>query len=260
MKKKLLLIALVVVVLLVVGTVIGATFLGSIVKKGVETVGPQLTKTELKLDSARVSVLSGSGSLHGLVVGNPEGFKTPAAIKAGAIRLGVRPGSVFADKVHVTHLRVEAADITFEMSGLNVKANNLSRILENVQTAVGSADAKAPADPKAQAPAKKLQVDDLLISGAKVHVSSTALGGKSATLPLPDIHLTDLGKGSDGLTAADLTERVLKEVVHGAIKVAEKAVVELGKGATEAIKSIGEGAGEGVKKATEGLKDLFRKK
>ena len=62
-----------------------------LVKKGVEKVGPQITKTEMKLDKVSISILSGSGALHGFTLGNPEGYKTPSAIKFGEASVGVRP-------------------------------------------------------------------------------------------------------------------------------------------------------------------------
>src|SRR5262245_58356335 len=127
MKKALIRIIIGVVVLLVLAVAISIFYLGAIVKKGVERVGPQLTKTEVKLDVATLSVFSGSGSIKGLFIGNPEGFTTPSAIKVGSIKMGVEPKSVFSDKVHVTQINVEQPEITFEGS-LGSK-NNLSKIL-----------------------------------------------------------------------------------------------------------------------------------
>src|SRR5262245_18686030 len=110
MKKLIVRFILVLVVLLIVAVGVSIYFLGSIVKKGVETVGPQITKTEIKLDGATLSLLSGSGKLKGLFVGNPQGFKTPSAIKVGSVSVGVAPGSVLSDKVHVKEVRVEAPE------------------------------------------------------------------------------------------------------------------------------------------------------
>ena len=105
-------------------------------------------------------------------------------------------------------------------------------------------------------------MDDFVISGGKINLSIDAgpLGGKSATVPLPEIHLTNLGSGPDGITAADLTAKVLKELLQAAIPAAEKAVVNLGKGATDAVKEAGKAATEEVGKATKGIGDLFKKK
>jgi len=256
MKKLIIRVVLVVVVLLVVAIGVSVYCLGSIVKKGVETVGPQITGTEIKLDSATLSLLSGSGRLKGLFVGNPEGFKTASAIKVGAVSLGVAPRSVFSDKVHVKEVRVEAPEITFE-GGL--KGNNLSRLLDNVQAATGGSE-KTGAASQSKAASKKLQVDDFVISGGKINLSVDAgpLGAKSATVSLPEIHLTELGQDANGITAAELTQRVLKEILQKAIPAAEKAVVDLG--ATGVVKDAGKAATERVEKATKGIGDLFKKK
>src|SRR5690348_83104 len=106
MKRRLVGIALL-LVLLAVGAIVVASFsVGSIIKKGVETAGPKITKVTVKLESASLAVLSGSGELRGLLVGNPEGFKTPSAIQIGSIAVTVSPRSVFSDKVVVHSIAV----------------------------------------------------------------------------------------------------------------------------------------------------------
>ena len=254
MKKLMIRAVIAVLVLLVVAVGLSIYFLGSIVKKGVETVGPQITGTEIKLDSATLSLLSGSGKLKGLLVGNPQGFKSPSAIKVGSVSVGVAPGSLLSGKVHVKEVRVEAPEITFE-GGL--KGNNLGKLLDNVQAATGGSEKTAT--PENKAASRKLQVDDFVITGGRINLSVdlSVLGGKSATVPLPEIHLTNLGSGPDGITAGDLTAKVLKELLQAAIPAAEKAVANLGKGATGVLKDAGKGATE---KAAKSIGDLFKKK
>lgn len=265
MKKIILIGAAIAAVGLIALVVILTLSLGSIIKKGVETVGPQLTKTEMKLDSASVSVLSGTGALKGFMLGNPEGYKTPAAIKFGEASVGVRPGSVLSDKIHVTHVRVVAPEITFE--GTLGTKNNLSKILENVEATTGGADTGTkPADKPKTEPAgkgadKKLQVDDFLISGAKVNVSMTMLGGKSLTVTIPDIHFADLGTGPEGITVGELTKKVMSQINAETLKAVEKAVADLGKQATDIIKSVaGKDGTNGLDKAAKGISELLKKK
>ncbi len=50
------------------------------------------------------------------------------------------------------------------------------------------------------------------------------------TLSLPDIHLTDLGTNSDGITPADLTRVVLKAVTTATVKAVSASASDLGKG------------------------------
>ena len=265
MKKIVLIVAAIAAVCLIALVVILTLSLGSIIKKGVETVGPQITKTEMKLAGASVSVLSGSGALKGFVLGNPEGYKTSAAIKFGEASVGVRPGSVLSDKMHVTHVRIVAPEITFE--GTLGTKNNLSKIMENVEAATGGADAgtktadKPKTEPAGRGASKKLQVDDFLISGAKVNVSMTMLGGKALIVTIPDIHFTALGTGPEGITAGELTKKVLSQITTETLKAVEKAVTDLGKQATDIIKAAtGKDATNSLDKAAKGIGDLFKKK
>jgi len=282
MKKKLFITGGVIFVLLIAAVLVVGMSLGSIIKRGVERVGPTITKTEVKLGSADLSILSGSGTLKGFLLGNPEGYKTPSAIKAGSLSVGVQPRSLFADKVHVTHVRVEGAEITFE--GTLGTANNLSKLLDNVK---GASNAARPAEkpvekprtpaektadrpatePKSSGASKKLQVDEFTLTGAKLNLSMTLLGGKALTVPLPEIKWTGLGTGPEGITAAELTEQVLERVTLESFKAVEKAMVDLGKNATDiATKSAKDALDKATKggtgtldKATKNLGDLFKK-
>jgi uncharacterized protein involved in outer membrane biogenesis len=256
MKKRLFQFAVVVVVLLVAAVVVVTFSLDRIIKAGVETVGPQVAKVQIKLDGVHLSLLSGAGDIKGLVVGNPDGFKTESAIKVGSVHVGVNPGSVLSDKIVIRSIRVEAPEITFE-GGL--KGNNLSKILANIDSTIGGSGGGTGAGTGGGSQ-KKLQVDEFVIAGGKINIAVPGLGGKSATVPLPDIHLTDLGKGGDGITAADLSKRVIGAILEGSTKAVGSVLGELGKGAAEAAASAGKTAVESAEKGIKGIGDLFKKK
>src|SRR5271154_396372 len=116
-------------VLVVAAAIVAGFFLNPIMKKSVETVGPEITKTAITLDAVDLSLLTGSAKVKGLVVGNPEGYKTPQAISVGTISVSVNPFSVLSGKIVVRSVIVESPEITFE-GGLS--GNNLSKILDNV--------------------------------------------------------------------------------------------------------------------------------
>jgi len=255
MKKLIIRILIGLVVLVIVVVVAISLFLDSAIKKGVETIGPQIAKVDIKLHSVSLSLLSGSAKIKGLVVGNPEGYETPNAISVGSASVSVIPGSLFSDKIIVKSIRVEAPEITYE-GGL-VGGNNLNKILENVNAAMdGDAGKETPPDEGGK-PSKKLQVDELLITGAQVKVSLKGTGGFAAPVPLPDIRFTNLGQGPDGITPAELTQKVIAEVTADAVKAAAGAVTDIGKGALE---SAGKGATESVEKTTKSITDIFKKK
>jgi hypothetical protein len=208
-------------------------------------------------------LFTGSASVKGLVVGNPEGYQAPQAISIGLAEVGVNPFSVLSDKIVVRSVRVESPEITFE-GGLG--GDNLSKIMDNVN-AVAKAGGPPSANTNAIAraggkPGKKIEVDDFLITGAKVHGTLALFGGKNVTIPfltLPDIHLTNLGKGGDGLTPTDLTHAVLKAIITAAVKAVSDASLSLGKGGENLGKEAGNAAGEGVDKIKKGIGGLFGK-
>jgi len=254
MKKIVFRILIVAVVLLLAVFIVAGMFLDSIVKKSVETAGPAITKVDVRLEGVSLSVFSGKGTIKGLFLGNPTGYKTPSAIRVGEATVRLKPGSLMSNKIVVESVSIVAPDITIE-GGL--KDNNLTKILENVQSFSGATTNAAQTG--AEKPAQKIQVNDLVITGGRVNVSLGLLGGKSMTVPLPEIHLTGLGKDSDGITPVELAQTVMKSVIEGALSGATKAVSNIGGGVLDATKSLGGGAREGADKITKGIGGLFKK-
>ena len=255
MKKLLVRILIGVVVLLVLAVVGIGIFLDGIAKRGIETVGPQITKVSVKLDGIDLSPLSGGGTVKGLVVGNPEGFTTPQAISVGSATLSLKPMSLLADKLVIRKIEVIAPEITFEGG---FKGNNLSQILANVNEAAGGTGDTT--EETEEAATRKLQVDDFLIRDAKLHVSITGMGGKTFPVALPPIHIENLGQGQDGITTAELVRLVLSEVEKYAVQAAEKGLAELGASAGELRKGLEEAAGTNAAAIGSKIGELLKKK
>jgi hypothetical protein len=252
---KVLVVLFALAVLAVVGVVLS---LDSIIKSGVERVGPHVTKVEVKLDGVNLLLFAGKGSLKGLIVGNPEGYKTPSAIKVGKATMTIDTGSVLKEKAIIRSINLEAPEITLEG---NLGGNNLTKILANIQ-AFTAAEKTQPATTPEGKPQKKIQVDEFVITGAKVNLSldMSMIGGKNLTVPIPDIRLTDLGKGENGITPAELSERVMKEVLAQTTVAATKAVADLGKVGLDAAKGLSKDAVGEAEKKVKGIGDLFKKK
>jgi uncharacterized protein involved in outer membrane biogenesis len=258
MKKFLLWTGIGILLLLTIVVVIVDLFLDKAIKTGVETLGPKYTKVEITLESASLSLLSGGGSIKGLVVGNPEGYQTPHAITVGSASLAVKPASLLSDKIVVRYIYVKGPEITLEG---NLSGNNLKTILNNVQSTTGGTGTNAPAKPKTEAgpekPGKKLEVDDFVISDAKVHLSWKG-SGKVSTVPLPDITLSNLGTGPEGITPGELTQRVLKAIEQKALEAA--ATGDLTRTAEGVVNDLGKSVGGGVSNVTKSIDDLLKKK
>jgi uncharacterized protein involved in outer membrane biogenesis len=222
-------VALVLLAVVIIALIVVGVCLNHIVKQGVQTYGPRLTQTSVGLESVDLSLLTGSARVKGLAVGNPKGYKMPQSISVGLIAVGLNPMSVFSSKVVIRSIRVESPNITFE-GGL--AGNNLSQLVDNVSSTGqggGTLSTNVAETPKSE---EKFEVDDLVVTGAQVQVVINEAGmSKSQLISLPEIHLTDLGTDGDGITASDLTRRILSAISSTTLQTVVEASANLDKNA-----------------------------
>jgi hypothetical protein len=212
--KKILL-ALVAIVLIVVAGSFGYLYLSlnSLVKKGVETIGPKVTRTDVTLDSAVLQPLSGSGTLNGLVISNPEGFGKGYALKIGIISINVDKNTLLSDTIVINEILISHASITLEGT---LSGNNLTKLMQNIK----SYDAGSkPNAQKEKSSSRKFIVKRVLINGTQLNVAASALGQSvSQSLSLGDLHLENLGSAGSGITPADVAQQILIPLINDAIR------------------------------------------
>ncbi|MEY2877966.1 MAG: hypothetical protein RLZZ15_346 [Verrucomicrobiota bacterium] len=244
--KKLLVIAGILAALGLVAVVALTFFLGNIVTAGVNGFAPKITQTKVTLASASISPLSGSGTLNGLVVGNPAGWSEGNICSLGKIHLDVKPFSVLGDHIVVNEIVIEAPEFNYETKLIS---SNVGDLLKNIEAATGGGKGAAPAATASNGKPAKFEVKKFVLRNGKVRLG---VAGTGMTLPMPDITLTDLGTKEGGITPDQLVFAVMKNVTGSIVSATAKAIGDLGKtgGAT---------AAEGVKKAGEGIKKLFGK-
>lgn len=242
--KKVLLITGAVTLILIVVLMLS---LGQIIKVGVNTAGPKLAGVPVRLDGVIVNPLSGVVRIKGLVIGNPEGFTTPSAMELNDFKLNIKLSSLFSKAIVIKEILIDAPQITYEKS---LKSSNLSALQANLAPAKTETPAPEAAPEKKKGAAKKVIIDDFQLNGAKVNVTLTALGGKKMTLPLPNIQMKNIGKGSGGADPAE----VISEVFNSISKAVVDAVASSGDIAGDALKGAGGAATDAAKGATDAAK------
>jgi uncharacterized protein involved in outer membrane biogenesis len=253
--KKLLYIGGALLVVIAIGLYFLFSSLNSIVKRVVEKVGSDATQVRVSLSGVDIQITTGKGAMRGLTVRNPSGFKSDWAFNLGEISLQVDVGSVMKDTVIIKEIVIAAPDVTYELASLG---SNIDALQRNLNAYMGGGGATAE---KSEG-GKKLVIENLYVRNGKVNVSATALGGKTMTTPLPDIHLTNIGKQSGGATAGQVAQQVLSAITQAAAKAATslpeigKLVGSMKERAAGVVGSAKEGA---TKEAGEGLKKLFGK-
>ncbi len=276
MKKWILIGLSAIVVILIVVVVVGLSKLGPIVKLAVNTYGPQITGTELKVGDVGISLFSGEAKLKNFFLGNPKGFKSPSAMKIGSIDVEVDKGSLTKDPIVIQKIEVIGPEITYEKRG---KTDNFQALLANVQKELSRGES-AKKEPGKEGPGKQLIINDLIIKQGKVHLAVEMPGGmlsdKQISADLPDIHLKDIGKDKGGSSPAEVAKEIFQTLyakitapnvmgalddqlkkLGGTVTQAAGGVVQEGlKGATDVVKGAGKESG-GV---TDKVKGLFNKK
>jgi hypothetical protein len=216
MKKAFRAVSALVLVLLVVAAGVVSVSMGRIVKASVEAAGPRLLGAPVSVGLVAVSPWSGRGTLHDLVIGNPEGFKSPSAVRVGSIEVVVRLSSLLSDTVVVERVVVRDPELTWE---LGPGGSNLTRLQKNAEAAAGDPGAAGGAPPAGAARSgKALSIAELAVTGGKVALSAAAFGGPVLTAPLPDVRLTNLGgPGRSPAQAAAQAFRAISTSAQGSV-------------------------------------------
>jgi uncharacterized protein involved in outer membrane biogenesis len=202
--KMWLIIAAVVVVIGIALILFGLSKIGPLIKAAVNTYGPPITKTELRLGDVGVSIFSGEAKLKDFFLGNPKGFNAPQAMKVGSIFVNVDEKSLTSNTIVIDKIEVLRPEITYEKTRTT---DNFQTILNNVKSATGpGATTKKPAEEKGGG--KKLLIRDFILKEGKVNLTMTGLVGKTVNATLPDIHLKDIGKSKGGGSPAEIFSEV----------------------------------------------------
>jgi hypothetical protein len=210
------------------------------VKAAIEKYGSAATQATVSVDSVQLSLTSGQGTISGLSVGNPQGFSAPHALTVGAITVQVDTSTVTGDgPIVIQSINVSQPRVTYQVlggpGGLSLRSlnlhtrSNLSVLQSNVQAyAAGSGSASESSSPQ-----RKEIIRDLYVTGGQVSVVASLLLGKTLTVPLPAIHLTNIGQSSGGVTAAQVGEQVLTAITSSAaLAGAESLMKAVGSAAT----------------------------
>jgi hypothetical protein len=215
-------------------------YLGKSVKLFLEKGGPIALGVPLKLESAEFRLLRGTVTLKGFVLGNPEGFTSDHAISVDEITVELVPKSVFTDTIEIKRVYINAPDINYE---LGLGTSNIGAIGDKA-----AGEKKTEAEKEEAEPArtkKKFIIDDFLIEHGKVKVAGVPI-------PLPAIHLKDIGKEEGGASPREVVKQVFASLVHAITSVVSGAGKLVGEGA-EAVGDAVKETGKAVEDAVKGL-------
>jgi hypothetical protein len=221
----------------------------ALVKRAIEHLGPEITGVSVSVNRVRLEPVDGKGSIAGLAVGNPAGYKAPRSVTLGEIRMALDVGTLTSNVVHLKELVIDAPELTYERGP---GGDNFSAIQKHVDQQAGKAGGGGDKKEKTESSSgRKFVIDNLIVRNAKVKFSDTL------TLSMPDLHLRDVGKKSNGATAGEVVKTVWDQLAGSAGNLASRAGDLLKEGAKGAVDSAS-GAVKGAQGAVDSVRGLLK--
>ena len=259
MKKWTLIVCSTIMTIIIIILVAGLLNLGRLIKNAVNTYGPGITKTEVRLGGVGISLLAGEVRLKDFFLGNPTGFTSPHALKVASVFVNIDESSLRKNTIIIDKIELVAPEIIYEKRS---RTDNFQKILSNMQTP-GRSDTTAQASSGNEPESKKVLIKDFIVRDATISLALSMLGDQSikAQAQLPELHLKDIGKETGGLSPTEAFKQLLASLYGGIttpavmgslnkeLKVKGSDLLELGKKTTK----------KGLEETSKKIKGLFGK-
>jgi len=203
----------------------------ALIRHAIEGFGPQLTGVSVKVRRVKLEPAEGKGTISGLEIGNPAGYSAPRALTLGEMRLAIDYSTLTSSVIRVKEISLQGPVITYEPGA---GGDNLTAIQRHIDAQVAKLAGGKSADAGS---GRKFIIDNIYVRDAQVQFGGTL------ALPMPNVHLRDVGKRSNGASAGEVVKAVWGSVAGGATSVASRAG-----GAVKA----------GAKTVIDGARSLFR--
>jgi len=269
--KKILIGLVVLVVIIAVGVFVFLGNLNDIVRAAVEKVGSEMTQTNVTLNEVDIELTSGRGALRGFSVTNPKGFSDDAAFKFDEVSVTLDIASVQSDPVVIKEVVIQGPDVVYEFG--KDGGSNLETLNKNVQSKAGSGGSSSSSGGKK---GPNIVIENLYLRDGQVSIIAPLLNEKMS-VPLPTVHLKDIGKDGKGATPEEVADQVMEAILNGAqnavaqakidvnqltgaaMEQVDKATKDAQKALEDATSGAGSIGGDVGKEAEDAIKGIFGK-
>jgi len=238
-----------IVVLAVVGAgVFIALNSGSLVKQAIEEFGPEFLGTDVSVSEVNLALTEGSAHIKGVNIGNPSGFGGGHLMKLDEIKVVLDAQQISDTLVVMKHVLIDGADVLAIAKG---KSTNMQKLMDNLDAAAGTSTGESDASSETGTEMKFI-IERFDFSNANASLSSDILG--DLQIDIPDIRLKDLGRKSDGATAAELAQQIFKPITAAIGKAAVNQGLDVEGAKQKAEQKAREELGKGLRGLTDQLK------
>ncbi|HKL14490.1 MAG TPA: hypothetical protein VJ915_02585 [Balneolaceae bacterium] len=178
----------------------------SIVSSGIEDIGTEMTGTAVTVDDVSISPFSGSGTINGFRVANPDGYSQENAITIQTMSIQLEPFSLFSDEILINQVIITDASVYVEQK---LPENNIRDIMANVNSV-----------PEGEASDARIIIELFVLENGTADLFTDVGGERSARVEISRIELQDLGRESGQETAEAVIKQIAEEVAGESLQAA----------------------------------------
>lgn len=208
--------------------IIGAGFLtltltiDSIVSSSIEEIGTEMTGTAVTVENVSISPFSGSGTISGFSVANPDGYSQENAVTIDNFSITLEPFTLFSDEIIINQVTITDASVYVEQK---LPENNIREIMNHLNSV-----------PDDEASDARLIIERFVLDNGTASLYTEVGGERSARVEISRIELQDLGRASGQQTAGAVIKQVAEEVAGESLQAA---------------------AGSGLEQLQDAIRDIF---
>lgn len=200
--------------------------LDNLVKSEIESTGTEMMQTSVTVENVSISPFSGTGTIQGLRVKNPEGFESEYAIVIGSLDIAIDIGTLLSDTLLINEILIGEPALSVIQK---VPENNLKMLMNNMDEAMAAESSSSSA----------MIIEHLRVENGQVTVTPNIGGERSASVKMESFVLENVGK-----EGSSSTKQVVRQITAKLVD--------------EAISAALSGQIDGLKdKAKDALKDIF---
>jgi len=225
--KKCLKITGIVVGVIIVLLIVLLLSLPFIIKNGIYHAGPLITGVPMEIKHVAFNPFEGTLTIKDFIVGNPQGYSSPYAVKLGHLHVDVGMKTLFSKKLLLERIEVHGVELNYETA---LVTTNIGEIQDHVNKLAGSDKKGTSTKEEKAAEGKPLQINHLELKDITAWV---IVKGTKAQAPLivAPIVMTNLGTGENGVSSVMVINDVLVSIITSVTKLI---------GVDAAVKSIGD--------------------
>jgi hypothetical protein len=191
---------------------IGAGFLtltltiDSIVSSSIEEIGSEMTGTAVTVDNVSISPFSGSGTIEGFRVANPDGYSQAHAVEIENFAIQLEPFTLFSSEIIINQITISDASVYVEQK---LPENNIREIINHLNSL-----------PEGEASDARLIIDLFVLENGSASLYTEVGGERSAQAEISRIELQDLGRADGTETVKSVIKQIADEVADESLQAA----------------------------------------